>query len=292
MARNRQRATTSFWGSSMTTTISITLVLLLLGLTALVAITGQRISSFVKENITITVEIPDKIKEADIRKTQEQLKNTPFVKEIHYLSKEDIKQQLIADLGKDPEEVLGFNPAFNCFEINLKADYANSDSIKVVEKELRKRNIVQEILYSQEDVDMVNKNLSKIGTILLVLAIMLMLISFTLIRNTIRLNIYAKRFTINTMQLVGATNSFIRKPFLKQTIGFGIIAAILANVLITIIVYYFTREYTEFISLLKLNDLIIIYAVVLILGIILPSLATCFAVNKYLRMNKNNLYHI
>lgn len=292
MARNRQGATTSFWGSGMTTTISITLVLLLLGLTALVAVTGQRISSFVRENITITVEIPDRIQEADIKKTQEQLKSAPFVKEIHYLSKEDIKQQLIADLGKDPEEVLGFNPAFNCFEINLKAEYANSDSIRVVEKELRKRNIVQEILYSQEDVDMVNKNLSKIGTIMLFLAVMLMLISFTLIRNTIRLNIYAKRFTINTMQLVGATNSFIRKPFLKQTIGFGIIAAILANVLITIIVYYFTREYTEFISLLKLNDLIIIYVVVFALGIALPSLATCFAVNKYLRMNKNNLYYI
>lgn len=276
----------------MTTTISIMLVLLLLGLTALVALTGHRISSFVKENITITIEIPDNVKEADIKKAQEHLINTPFVKTIHYLSKEDIKQQLIADLGKDPEEVLGFNPAFNCFEINLKADYANSDSIKVVEQELRNRNIVQEILYSQEDVDMVNKNLSRIGTIMLFLAIVLMLISFTLIRNTIRLNIYAKRFTINTMQLVGATNSFIRRPFLRQTVGFGIIAAILANVAITAMVYYFTREYTEFISLLKLNDLIVIYVFVLLLGIILPSLATCFAVNKYLRINKNNLYYI
>jgi len=292
MTKNRHGNSASFWGSGMTTTISLTLVLLLLGLTVLVGVMGNRISSYVKENIIITVELSDKIKESDILKTEQQLKETPYFKDIRYISKEDINKQLIIDLGKDPEEVLGYNPASNCLEVKLNAEYANSDSIKVVEKLLRQKKIAQDVLYNQDDLDIVNSNLSKVGLALLVLAIVLMLISFTLIRNTIRLNIYAKRFTINTMQLVGATNSFIRRPFLKQMLLYGFIAAILANMLITVMVYYVTIEYVEFISILSLNDLIIIYTVVFILGILLTSLATIFAVNKYLRINRDNLYHI
>jgi len=253
---------------------------------------GKRISSFVKENITITVEIPDNIKEADIIKTENQLKSYPYFKEIRYITKEEIKQQLIDDLGKDPEEVLGYNPASNCFEIKLVSDYANSDSIMVVEKLLKEKKIAQEILYNKDDLDIVNSNLSKIGMALLVLAVILMLISFTLIRNTIRLNIYAKRFTIHTMQLVGATNSFIRSPFLKQIILYGLIAAVLANMLITVMVYYITKEYPDFITILSLNDLIIIYAVVFALSVLLTSVATTLAVNKYLKIRKDNLYYI
>lgn len=292
MTKNRHRDSASFWGSSMTTTISITLVLLLLGLTVLVGVMGKRISSYVKENITITVEIPDNIKDADILKTEKQLQNTHYFKSIRYITKEEIKQQLISDLGKDPEEVLGYNPASNCFEIKLNAQYANSDSIAVVENVLKQKKIAQEIIYNKDDLDMVNSNLSKIGMALLVLAVILMIISFTLIRNTIRLNIYAKRFTIHTMQLVGATNSFIRRPFLKQIIIYGLIAAVLSNMLITVMVYYIMREYPDLISILSLNDLVIIYIVVFILGILLTSLATIFAVNKYLKIKRDNLYYI
>lgn len=276
----------------MTTTISLTLVLLLLGLTVLVGLMGNRISSYVKENIVVTVELSDKVKESEVQKTQEQLKETPYFKSIRYISKEEIKQELIVDLGKDPEEALGYNPLSNCLEIKLNAEYANSDSIKFVEKFLRQKKIAQDVLYNQKDLDIVNSNLSKIGFALLGLSVVLMLISFTLIRNTIRLNIYAKRFTINTMQLVGATNSFIRKPFLTQMIIYGVAAALLANMLITVMVYYVMNEYAELLSILNLNDLVIIYGVVFVLGILLTALATIFAVNKYLRINRNSLYQI
>lgn len=292
MTKNRQGKSNSFLGSGMTTTLSLTLVLLLLGLTILVGLMGKRISSYVKENIVITVELSDKVKEADVLKTEKQLKATPYFKEIHYLSKEDIKKQLITDLGKDPEEVLGYNPASNCLEIKLNSEYANSDSIKVVEKYLKQKRIAQEVLYNQDDLDIVNSNLSKIGLALLALSVILTLISFTLIRNTIYLNIYAKRFTINTMQLVGATNSFIRKPFLAQMVVYGIVAAVLASALITAMVYYVMNQYSDLISILSLNDLIIIYGIVLTLGILLTSMAAIFAVNKYLRINRNNLYRI
>ncbi len=292
MTNKRKGHTASFAGSGVTTTISITLVLLLLGLTVLVGIMGKRISTLVKENISITVEIPDNVKDAEIKRIQNELNNAPYVKEIRFITKEEIKKQLISDLGKDPEEILGYNPASNCYEINLKSEYANSDSIKVVEKALRKKKIIQEIIYNKEDLDMVNENLSKLGIAMLALAVILTLISFTLIRNTIRLNIYSKRFTINTMQLVGATNSFIRRPFLKQMVLYGVIAALLAGMLITIILYYATREYTEIISILSQQDLIFVYAVILLLGIILTIVATYFAVNRYLKINKNNLYYI
>lgn len=292
MTNKRKGHTASFAGSGVTTTISITLVLLLLGLTVLVGIMGKRISTLVKENISITVEIPDNVKDAEIKRIQNELNNAPYVKEVRFITKEEIKKQLISDLGKDPEEILGYNPASNCYEINLKSEYANSDSIKVVEKALRKKKIIQEIIYNKEDLDMVNENLSKLGIAMLALAVILTLISFTLIRNTIRLNIYSKRFTINTMQLVGATNSFIRRPFLKQMVLYGVIAALLAGMLITIILYYATREYTEIISILSQQDLIFVYAVILLLGIILTIVATYFAVNRYLKINKNNLYYI
>ncbi|MFR9165393.1 MAG: cell division protein FtsX [Dysgonomonas sp.] len=292
MAEHRRKNTGSFWGTGMTTTISITLVLLLLGLTILLGFMGKSITSFVKENLTVTIELPDKMKESDILKMENTLQKASFVKEVKFVSKEQIKQQLIEDLGRDPEEVLGYNPASSCFEIKLKSEYANSDSVKVVEKKLKDKNLAQEILYSEDDLNMVNANLSKVSTIMLVFALILMFISFTLIRNTIRLNIYSKRFIISTMQLVGATNAFIRKPFIQRAVVWGIIASILANVIITVILYSLSKEYRELISLISMNDLCIIYVAVLLLGVLLTFTATYFSVNKYLKMNTNNLYNI
>jgi len=253
---------------------------------------GQRITSFVKENMTMTVVIPGTMKDAEISKLQKNLQKATFVKKVTFISKEEIKHQLVQDLGTDPEELLGYNPASSCFEINLRADYANSDSLKVVEKELKGKNVFTGVNYSQDELDVVNSNLSKVGTIMLALALVLMFISFTLIRNTIRLNIYAKRFTINTMQLVGATNGFIRRPFVQQTVVCGVIAAIIANMLITVIVYALKKEYPEIIELIAMKDLLFIYGIVLVLGIILTFFATVLAVNKYLKMKTNNLYNI
>ena len=292
MTKNGHRSSSSYWGAGTTTTISIALVLLLLGLTILVGFIGQRITSFVKENITITIELSDAIKDSEITKLQNQLKESAFAKEVKFISKEDIKKQLISDLGKDPEEIIGYNPASNCFEINLNANYANADSVTAVEKMLKGKNIINDISYDQDDLEMVNSNLTKIGGVLLILAIILTFISFTLIRNTIRLNIYSKRFTINTMQLVGATNSFIRKPFVVHTVVLGIIAAIISNVLITVFIYSFAKEYPELMSIIQINDLLAVYVIVFVLGILITFWATRSAVNKYLKMSTNNLYYI
>jgi cell division transport system permease protein len=292
MAKYRQGKPYSYLGAGTTTAVSITLVLLLLGLTILVGFMGKRISSLVKENITVSLEISDEMKEADIAKLQKRLINSPFAKEVGFIGKEEIKRQLILDLGKDPEEILGYNPASSCFEVNLKAEYANPDSMKVIEKTLKGQNVIKNIAYDENDLEMVNANLSKVGAALLILALALMFISFTLIRNTIRLNIYSKRFIINTMQLVGATDSFIRTPFVRHMIALSIIAAILADILITLIAYSVIKEYPEIVSVIHINDLLIIYAAIFALGILLTFLATRSAVNRYLKMKTNNLYYI
>lgn len=291
MSKNRQLKTTSLFGTGVTTTVSITLVLFLLGLTFFVAVMGREISSFIKENLSITIELSEDTNDAAAAKLQKQLNAKPYIKSVTFISKEEIKQDLIKELGGDPEEILGYTPASNYFDVTLKSEYANIDSIKIVEKSLKGQKIVKSFLYSEDTIQMINSNLSKLGTGLLVLAAILMFISFTLIRNTIRLNIYAKRFLINTMQLVGATNGFIRRPFVIKAIGYGVIAAIIANIGITALIYTLTKEFPEIISIIRIENLVVLYGIVIILGILLPLLATTSAVNRYLKMNTNNLYH-
>jgi cell division transport system permease protein len=292
MSNNRQFKSTSLFSTGVTTTVSITLVLFLLGLTIFIAFMGREVSSFIKENLSVTIELSDNADQATIKKLEQKLNESPYIKTVSFISKEDIKEDLIEELGSDPEELLGYIPASNYFDINLKSEYANPDSIKVVEKSLKGHKIVKSFLYSEDTMEVINSNLSKIATGSLILAVILMFISFTLIRNTIRLNIYAQRFLINTMQLVGATNGFIRKPFVLKSVAFGILAAIFANIGITALIYSLTKEFPELISIIKTENLIILYALVLVLGILITFLATTSAVNRYLKMNTNNLYYI
>lgn len=291
MSKSQLRST-SFFSATATTTVSISLVLFLLGLTILIAIVGREISSFMKENVGLSIELPENMSEAAITKLQKELNSSEFVRAAIFVSKDEIKEQLVEDLGRDPEEILGYNPLYNSFEIKLNPEYANPDSLKIVEKQFKSKNLIQNFIYDENDIRMVNTNLSKIGAALFVVAILLTFISFTLIRNTIRLNIYSKRFLINTMRLVGATNAFIRKPFVLQTVGCGIVAAILANISITALLYYLTREYPELISIVRMESLVILYALIIFLGIAITAIATVSAVNRYLRMETNDLYHV
>lgn len=292
MLKKQQVNTVSFFTAGVITTVSITLVLFLLGATYLTAFVGKGFSSYLKENMGISIELSDDLSESEIASLQKDLNKNPYIRSAKYISKEEVKKQLVEDLGRDPEEVLGYNPAKGYFDVFVKADYVNADSMKVVEKSLKGKTVIKNVVYSTDDISMANANLSKIGSILLILALILVFISFTLVRNTIQLHIYSKRFLINTMRLVGATNSFIRRPFVLRTMGFGVIAAILANILLTGVIYYFVQEYPEFISVVDLHELIAVYVAVFLSGLILTSFATVSAVNKYLRMTTNRLYYV
>jgi cell division transport system permease protein len=281
-----------FFNAKLTSIISITLVLVLLGLTILTLFLGNRISDYVKENVSFSVMLDHNVTDAQIAETRKRLDNMPFVKSSRFISKEEAKEQLIKDLGEDPEELLGYNPAQDCIEIFLKSEYANTDSLAKVSKIIKAETNIDDLLYQQEAIDLINNNLSKITAILLILSAVLLFISFTLIRNTIRLSIYAKRFLIHTMKLVGAVDGFIRKPFIKDNILMGVIAGLLADGIIFGILYYFGTEYADLKSVLTGNDMTLLFGAVIVLGIVITGTATVFSVNHYLKMDTDSLYYV
>jgi cell division transport system permease protein len=292
MAKRHKINRLTLINAKITSIVSVTLVLLLLGLTVLTFFVGKGITSYVKENMSFSVMLNEDVTDLQITDLRKRLDAMPFVKSSLFISKEQAKEQLIEDLGEDPEELLGYNPVTDCIEIYLHSNYANSDSLAIVSKTIKAQTNVDDLLYRQEALDLVNDNLARISAILLVLSIILLFISFTLIRNTIRLSIYSKRFIINTMRLVGATNKFIRRPFILRNIGDGILAGLLANVLIMGLLYYLGEQYADLRSILQTQDLIYVFASVIVLGIIITYLSTVFAVNHYLKMKANHLYYI
>lgn len=292
MSKKKRVSTSRFINAQITSTISITLVLVLLGVTILILFLGNGISSYVKENMSFSVMLENDISDAQIQNIRRNLDGQAFVKSSRFVSKDEAKEQLIKDLGEDPEELLGFNPAQDAIEIFLHSEYANNDSITKVITTIKQNSNVGDLLYHQEALDLVNDNVSKITTILLVLTAILLFISFALIRNTIRLSIYSNRFLINTMKLVGASWNFIRKPFVRRNIYTGILAGILANGIIYLIILYFSREYAELSSMISMIELAVIFGVVIFFGVTISVVATFFAVNRYLKMDTDNLYYV
>lgn len=292
MAESKKVSSVSFFNSRLTSIISIAFVLFLLGLILLMGLLGNKLSVYVKENISFSIVLKDNQKEADIKKMQKSLDALPYIKSTEYISKDQAAKELEEELGENPETFLGFNPLQASLEVKLHSEYANPDSLKSIEKKITSYTSVSELLYRKDMMEMVNSNIKRLSFILLTLAAILMIISFVLISNTIRLLIYSKRFLIHTMKLVGATSGFIRKPFVRYNVISGIFAAILAIFMLTGALYYLQSELDGFIQLLDIKALLLVFGGVFILGIVLSVTATVFAVNKYLRMGVDKLYYI
>jgi cell division transport system permease protein len=292
MAKNKRIGIVSFFNSRVTSVISIALVLFLLGLIFLMALLGNQLSDYVKENISFSVILQDDLNESDIKKIQKNLNDLPFIKSTEYISKGQAAKELEAELGESPETFLGFNPLQASIDVRLHSEYANADSLQVIEKKLKAYTSVSELLYRKDMMQVVNDNIKRVSIVLLTLALMLMAISFVLISNTIRLLIYSKRFLIHTMQLVGATAAFIRRPFVHHNIVSGIFAAILAILMLIGALYYLQRELAGFVQMLDTGTVLLVFVSVFILGIMLSVVATVLAVNRYLRMEVDELYYI
>lgn len=292
MAENKRISRVSFFHSRLTSVISISLVLFLLGLIFLMGLLGNKLSVYVKENISFSIVLNDSQKEADIKRMKKNLEAMPFIKSAEYISKAQAAKELEEELGENPETFLGFNPLRASIEVKLHSEYANPDSLQLVEKKIKDYTSVSELLYRKDMMEMVHSNMKRVGIILLGLAAVLMVISFVLIGNTIRLLIYSKRFLIHTMKLVGATAGFIRRPFIRYNVVSGILASLLAILMLTGTLYYLQTELEGFIHILDLQTLLLVYAVVFVLGILLSVVATIVSVNKYLRMNVDKLYYI
>ena len=290
--KNRYKSKSLFDMQFITSSISTTLVLLLLGLVVFFVLTAHNMSVYVRENISFSILISDDMKEADILKLQKKLNQEPFVKQSEYISKKQALKEQTEAMGTDPEEFLGYNPFTASLEIKLHSDYANSDSIAKIEKLIKKNSNIQDVLYRKELIDAVNENIRNISLVLLALAVVLTFISFALINNTIRLAIYSKRFLIHTMKLVGASWGFIRGPFLRRNVGSGILAGMLADAILMGTAYWAVTYEQELIQVITPEVMLIVCGSVLVFGVIITWLCAYLSINKYLRMRANTLYYI
>lgn len=275
----------------VTSSISTTLVLLLLGLVVFFVLAAHNLSVYVKENISFSLLISDDMKEADILKLQKRLNQEDFVKHTEYISKKQALREQTEAMGTDPQEFLGYNPFTASIEIKLHSNYANSDSIAKIEKLLKKNTNIQEVLYQKELIDAVNDNIRNISLLLLGLAGILSLISFALINNTIRLTIYSKRFLIHTMKLVGASWGFIRRPFLQRNFWIGVLAACLADGILWAAAVWLVAYEPELVAVVTPQVMLAVSVSVLAFGIIITWLCAWFSINKYLRMKSSALYY-
>lgn len=291
---NKQKTinATRVFNARFNSIVSISLVLLLTGIMLFLGLIANRLSKHVKENITLSVIVDDEMHLPDAKMFQQRLEASPWVKSVEYIDKERALKDLKESLGENPEDLLGSNPLLASFEIFLKADYANTDSINVIEKALRLNKGVEDVLYRKDLVHLVNENVRRISVILLVLAFFLTIISFSLIRNTVRLMIYSKRFLIRTMQLVGASNNFIRKPFLIENLWTGIISAVVATTILTGLMIYVEQRLNGSLQLLDVGTMVVVFFSLLLFGLLIIISATWLAVTRYLKMNVSDLYYV
>ena len=287
-----QRPNSFFNMQFITSSISTTLVLLLLGMVVFFVISANNLSTYVRENIGISVLVSDDMKEPEALKFQKTLNEKSYVKESVYISKEQALKEQTEAMGTDPAEFLGYNPFTASIEIKLNAQYANSDSIAWIEKEILTNKKVMEVSYPQNLIDSVNRNIQKVSLFLLGLAALLTLISFALINNTIRLAIYSKRFLIHTMKLVGASWSFIRRPFLVRNVWIGVLAGIMADAILLGMAYMLVKYEPQLIEIITPNALLVVMASVFVFGLAITFLCAYISINKYLRMKASALYYI
>lgn len=276
--------------AQITMVISITLVLFLLGLMGLIVLHARMLSDYVRENIGFSIMIRENINEARIIEIKKSLDLKPFVKSSEYLSRETAAKKLMNDLGEDFVGFLGYNPLLPGIELRIKAPYANRDSLGRIESKLMALPEVKEVFYQKSLVDAINRNVETITIILLGFSGILLFIAIVLINNTIRLSVYSKRFLIRSMQLVGATEGFIRRPMVRRSILHGLISAFLALLMLMLLVYFAIEELPELVDLSNPILLIILVSTLFILGAMISFGSTWFAVRKYLRMPTDLLY--
>ncbi|MBK1441070.1 FtsX-like permease family protein [Parapedobacter sp. ISTM3] len=274
----------------ISTVISIALVLLMTGLLGLLLVHAKNLSNYVKENIVLNIIMNEGAGEGNVLAFQKELESDRYVLRSQYISKELAAKNLSQELGEDFVEFLGHNPLLSSIDVYLKAEYANTDSIETFIKKVSANDMVKEVVYQESLIDMVNKNIRTISIVILAFTAVLLIVAVALINNTIRLAIYSQRFLIKSMQMVGATRGFIRRPFLGYGILHGLLGALIAILLLLLTLHLGQREIPELVFLRNWFEFVVIFVVVALLGILISGLSTYFAVSKYLRLKSNELY--
>ncbi len=279
-------------GSYLISLMSIMLVLFVLSLFSSLVLFANKISDYIKENIGFEIVMKKGVKEKDIIEFQHVLDKKEYVKSTEYISQEEATRRLTEDLGEDILDWLGDveNPLLPSIDVRFNSEYANNDSIAKIEKWVMKNKNVKEVYFQKSLIHSIDKNVNKIAAVLLLVGAVLLIMAITLIGHTVRLSVYSKRFVVRSMQLVGATESFIIKPFLKSFVIQGVIGSVLSLALLSIFLYRVMRDVPELASLTGFGSFAVIYISVLVLGVLLTTLSTLFAMRKYLRADIDDLY--
>ena len=274
----------------ISTIFSISLVLVMVGLLGLIVLHGKNLSNFVKENIVLNVVIKENAGDNEIFTLQSNLEKNESIKSTQFISKESAAKNLSNDLGEDFVKFLGYNPLSASIDVYLKADFANKERIQKLVTKLKKKEIVKDVIYQESLIDMVNENLKSISLVIIAFGFTLLLIAIALINNTIRLAMYSQRFIIRSMQLVGATKGFIRKPYIVSGMIHGLLGGIVAILLLLSTLYIAKTEMPELAMLQNYVEFGVLFAAIILMGIIISFFSTYFAVNKYLNQHIDDLY--
>ncbi len=277
-------------GAWLSTVISISLVLLLVGVAGLLVANAKSVSDYFKENMQISVLMKQEVGEDEVMEYVSELDAMPFIKSTKLISREQGTREMADLLGEDFLDVFETAPIPVSVDVTLKADYVSSDSLEVVKNEIGKSDLVDEVVYQQSLVDKLNTNLGKISAVLGVFIVLLLFISFVLINNTVRLNVFSRRFTIHTMRLVGATKSFIRAPFLVQAVFQGLFSALLATLMLVGILFFVKSEFEQLFEVFRPDLLLIVIGVVILAGVVICTVSTALVVGRLVSLSKDELY--
>ncbi len=282
---------TKLRSSYITLVVSVSLVLFLLGILGLVLINAKELSDYFRESLSFSVMLDDDAKEADIRMLQKDLDAKYYVKSTEYISKDEAAAKMKEELGEDFISFLGDNPLPPSIDVYLISTYTSPDSVTKIEKYILQYPFVKEVYYQESLLFLINENVKKISLFLLVISAFLFLIALTIINNTIRLAIYSRRFIIRTMQLVGATRSFIRRPFIMQSAFHGLLSALIAMTLLMGLLYLIEKEFFLMFAFQSTRLLVLLGGAIIIIGILINIISTFFSVNRYLSISEDKLYY-
>jgi len=264
----------------------------MLGIVGWLVLNSKKLSDTVKEHITLTIVLQDEINAEDLGLIQDELRSMKYIKTLRFISKEQAAEEFSKQVGEDFVKLIGYNPLLPSIEATLHAQYASTPFVQLIESKLKKNPLVKEVIYEKSLIHLVNQNIRNISIIILGFTALLFLIAISLINNNVRLLVYSKRFIIRTMQLVGATRGFIRKPFLYKSLLQGLVSGVLANGLIWGIIYLINKELKEINLFLSYDLLAYLFIGVVTTGIVINWICTFFALNRYLRLSTDNLYRL
>lgn len=291
LMRKKHKSAISTFSAQITSTISVALVLLILGIVAFMGLVARNVTNDIKENIGFVVMLNDDISTSQLNALKQKWSKEPYVASQLFVSAEEALQQETERMGEDILEMMaGVNPYQPEFEIKVKSQYASRDSVESIKASLLDVPGVKDVVVDPIRIDDINSNTNKVILVLSIVAAALILISFVLINNTVRLTVYSKRFVIHTMKLVGATNGFIRRPFIINNIVHGIIAAIIANLILAAAIFYLPALDPEAGTLISWVDAYWVFGALVAIGVIICSIATIFAANKYLRLSYDDMF--